>query len=527
MDKLIKLGMLFSLIAVLFAACEKDELDIDALTDFPPGIYSVSPADNGKITIGNFDVRVDFVDGQASPLSSATVIISDEFGNELGSATKALSGTRDSLIIPGSDFNAELLGAGNYTLDISVTDSKGQTAERTTVFEISLLAFAANNNEMYLAGGFNGWGADAFELVGDYTWELRDVDLLGDEWKIKNTPDWTDQDWGDSDCDGIMENTTGGGPNTACGYSGLSIVTFNDQTLEYSVRPAVEFATNLSGLYLMGDFNDFEGGEFGFSLVDDNTWTIAEVPMEPGHKFRFAEMPNFMGKNFSDTDGDGVAEEFGETNIVFPENAEPGYYSFTFNDATLEYSYEFVSGFSMIESIGIIGSATQGGWDSDTDMIDNGDGTYSVFIGLLDGEIKFRANDDWIDDWGDDDADGVAEYKGANIAVSFGVYRITFDLNTLNYTLEPMNIGIIGSATPGGWDSDTDMTPDAMNPNILTVNIDLIDGEVKFRANDDWIDDWGDDDADGVAEYKGANIAVSTGTYDVSFNINTLEYTIN
>ena len=149
MDKLIKLGMLFSLIAVLFAACEKDELDIDALTDFPPGIYSVSPADNGKITIGNFDVRVDFVDGQASPLSSATVIISDEFGNELGSATKALSGTRDSLIIPGSDFNAELLGAGNYTLDISVTDSKGQTAERTTVFEISLLAFTANNNEMY------------------------------------------------------------------------------------------------------------------------------------------------------------------------------------------------------------------------------------------------------------------------------------------------------------------------------------------------------------------------------------------
>ena len=50
-----------------------------------------------------------------------------------------------------------------------------------------------------------------FELVGDYTWEIRDVDLLGDEWKIKNTPDWTDQDWGDSDCDGIMENTTGGG----------------------------------------------------------------------------------------------------------------------------------------------------------------------------------------------------------------------------------------------------------------------------------------------------------------------------
>lgn len=47
--------------------------------------------------------------------------------------------------------------------------------------------------------------------------------------------------------------------------------------------------------------------------------------------------------------------------------------------------------------------------------------------------------------------------------------------------MTPIAIGIIGSATPSGWDSDTDMTYSIEN-RCWTITTDLTDGEIKFRA---------------------------------------------
>jgi hypothetical protein len=523
-----QLKYLLYLLALVFIgfACTDDDLDADALTDLPPGIMSITP--NSQVTIGEFDVLAILVDGENSPLASATLTVSDEFGNVLGTKSRDLSGTLDSIKLEAAEFNAALLGEGNYVIDLLASDVSGNEVTRTVEFSITNSLFASNHSEMWLAGSFNGWdetGTHPLVLIANNTWEIQNVDLQGEGWKLKNCLTWCDEDWGDPECDNIMNsNLSGGNSDTQCGFTGAVNIRFNDQTLEYEIRPAVEFATNLSGLYLMGDFNSFEGGDYRFSLVDDHTWVLQEVLIAPGMKFRFAEMPNFMGKNFGDADMDGIAEEFADANAVFPESEEEGYYSFTFNDATLEYSYEFVRGLN--PEIGIIGSATPGGWDNDTDMVNNGDGTYTIYIGLLDGEIKFRANDEWTDDWGDDDApSNTLEYKGGNIPVSFGLYKIDLDLNELSYSLEPITFGIIGSATPGGWDNDTDLTPDPLTPSVLKVNIDLVDGEIKFRANNEWIDDWGDDDApSNTLEYKGANIPVMAGNYDVTVNILTFEY---
>ncbi|MCB0593205.1 MAG: SusF/SusE family outer membrane protein [Lewinellaceae bacterium] len=612
--KIIKLLSLLLGIVLIALSCSKDKLDGDALTDLPPGILSITPADKSKVVVGDFDIKVLLADGVNSPLASATVTLSDEFGNMLGTKTSALSGTRDSIVLEGSEFGAELLGPGGYVIDILATDASGNEVNRKTTFEISLLPFAANNDVMYIAGGFNGWGADEMALVGDYTWEVV-VDIQGGEFKLKNTPDWTDQDWGDGNCDGIMEVTTGGGPNTpaGCAPSGEVKFRFNDQTLAYSILPTVEFETKLSGLYLLGSFNNFEGSQYKFNLVADNTWELPEVELKTGDKFKFAEGPNFMGRNWGDNDGDGIAEEFG-SNIMFMEqgafysitfneksleytltfqrfpsigiigSATPGgwdndtnmtdngdgtfsilidlidgeakfrandswdvnwggtdwpsgiaslngpnipvtagLYDVTFNPSTGEYSFEENAG---IVSVGIIGSATPGGWDSDTNMKDNGDGTYTLLIGLLDGEAKFRANDDWPINWGGAGfPSGTGEQDGPNIPVTQGLYLVTFDSNTGEYNFGPASVGIIGSATPGGWDSDTDMTPDATDPNVVKVTLDLVDGEAKFRLNNDWPTNWGGADfPSGTGTQDGPNIPVAAGTYDISFNVLTGEY---
>ncbi|WP_457616594.1 RagB/SusD family nutrient uptake outer membrane protein [Lutibacter sp.] len=87
---------------------------------------------------------------------------------------------------------------------------------------------------------------------------------------------------------------------------------------------------------------------------------------------------------------------------------------------------------------GLVGSATLNGWGG-PDMSLYQTGTTNVFAGyfnLADGEIKFRRDNDWAFNYGDNGADGTLESGGANIAVNAGLYKVTLDLNNLTYTIE-------------------------------------------------------------------------------------------
>lgn len=102
-----------------------------------------------------------------------------------------------------------------------------------------------------------------------------------------------------------------------------------------------------------------------------------------------------------------------------------------------------------------------------------------------------------------------------------GVYRL--QANTSNMTWSATRIttwGIIGSATAGGWGASTAMTYDiAGGFYVLTTN--LTAGELKFRANNDWAINFGDNNpADGKPEYGGDNIQITTaGNYTITLDI--------
>lgn len=87
------------------------------------------------------------------------------------------------------------------------------------------------------------------------------------------------------------------------------------------------------------------------------------------------------------------------------------------------------------------------------------------------------------------------------------------------------SVGIIGSATPTGWDSDTDLT--FVSGTNYEITIDLVVGEAKFRTNDDWGTNWGAGDfPTGTGTQDGPNIPIATaGTYRVEFNTSTGAYT--
>ncbi len=206
-----------------------------------------------------------------------------------------------------------------------------------------------------------------------------------------------------------------------------------------------------------------------------------------------------------------------------------GQYHVELDTAVPEYRFELMS------PMGIIGSATPNGWDSDINMYpdQSNPNAWFIVLDLVAGECKFRLDDDWTDNWGGGNFPmDTAEYNSAgNIVVDqAGEYFITFDTATLIYEFREnvnfQSIGLIGSATPSGWDADTNMVKDANDPNLYQLDIDLIDGEVKFRANDDWADNWGGTDfPSGIAVSNSPdNIPVTAGRYRVSFNVETLEY---
>lgn len=192
-------------------------------------------------------------------------------------------------------------------------------------------------------------------------------------------------------------------------------------------------------------------------------------------------------------------------------------------------------------TVGIIGSATPGGWDVDTDMRLNDPervdkATWTTIIYLTGGEeVKFRANDGWDVNWGNSAfPSGIATNGGDNIPIpTSGYYKVVFNDETGDYTFTMQNtpnfntIGIIGSATAGGWDADTDLTPDSSDPHVWTGTVTLTDGEVKFRADDDWANNWGANTyPSGWAVGGGDNIPVTAGTYAVWFNDATGFYAI-
>ena len=81
---------------------------------------------------------------------------------------------------------------------------------------------------------------------------------------------------------------------------------------------------------------------------------------------------------------------------------------------------------------------------------------------------------------------------------------------------------IIGSATPGGWGTETPMTYNYCK-RVWSITIALTKDEFKFRANNGWAVNLGDDGADGKLEPNGANIASpGVGLYDVTLDVNAL-----
>ena len=178
---------------------------------------------------------------------------------------------------------------------------------------------------------------------------------------------------------------------------------------------------------------------------------------------------------------------------------------------------------------GIIGDATPLGWGSSTDMIYNATtDTYSISLDLTAGEFKFRLDNSWTTNYGDDGNNLSLEAGGSNIAVAAGRYTIVANFNTKTYRITRLvnAWGVIGDATPTGWGADTLMDYDPVTQKYSII-MKMAVGSFKFRLNHDWGTNYGDNGNDLSLDGGGANIAIAApGTYYITADFTGLTYTI-
>ena len=153
---------------------------------------------------------------------------------------------------------------------------------------------------------------------------------------------------------------------------------------------------------------------------------------------------------------------------------------------------------------------------------------YEGYINFTDGaphDFKMVKGNNWgAGDFGSAGGNNLQNF-GPNLTMTgaAGVYLVK--ANTQNMTWSYTRIatwGIIGSAVPvTGWNSSVAMTFNA-GTGSWTITTNLLGGqELKFRANNDWAINLGDDaPRDNKPDYNGGNIPIAAdGNYTISLDI--------
>jgi len=223
------------------------------------------------------------------------------------------------------------------------------------------------------------------------------------------------------------------------------------------------------------------------------------------NEWKFASKPNWNGPNYGAGATPGTLDASGGN-----FNSSAGYYKLNVDANALTYT-------AVATVWGVIGAASPGGWDDETALsYDPATSTWRGGMPLTVGEIKFRANHSWDYNYGSTAGNATLDAGGKNIPITIAEdHYFVLDLSHPNeYTYSANRWGIIGSATPGGWDSDQNMTWDG-TLKAMKITVDLTAGEFKFRANDGWDYNLGGDI--NALTPNGANIAIaSAGNYTIT-----------
>lgn len=154
------------------------------------------------------------------------------------------------------------------------------------------------------------------------------------------------------------------------------------------------------------------------------------------------------------------------------------------------------------------------GWNQIDYLASENGNNFTGYMYLNQGGFKFCSEPNWNGTNYGADFSTAADAGNIVMTEEPGYYKIDVDLEAKTYTLTSITtIGVIGSATAGGWDSDQDMTYNQTERCWEIKDLALNEGKMKFRANGAWDINWGGS-VDALVQ-GGGDLSVEAGTYDI------------
>jgi hypothetical protein len=295
----------------------------------------------------------------------------------------------------------------------------------------------------------------------------------------------------------------------------------------------IEFANWRKPIYIVGEATSVGwdiANALEMNFISPNVWA-GTFELKAGKEFKFfpekGSWDNGMGANLF-------------TNFIGCTAVDGG----NFKNSGTSDGYYFVivdlnsKTITVSDSPKILGGSVVAGWTPGDaiamQMVETGVYDTYQYITVDGSGFKFvPQKSGWDGDLGASKttAGSLAQTDEDNLSVTKdGFYRVRTKMNDFTYTVDETVWGIIGDATPGGWGEDTNMTfTAAKGEYVWKADVTLTNGFIKFRANDDWAINFGDNGANGSLEYGGDNIAVTAGTYHIELILNSatgFKYTI-
>ena len=147
---------------------------------------------------------------------------------------------------------------------------------------------------------------------------------------------------------------------------------------------------------------------------------------------------------------------------------------------------------------------------------------YVYMAGASTHYFKYTNARDWNHTNYGDGGNGTFSTDGLAAGLSVpdgGYYYLTANLNNNTWTATKTTWGIIGDATPGGWNNDTQLS---YNPTtqLWTVTVNMVaNGSFKFRANNGWALDFGIDNTGKLVYADNPFLGYTPGLNNLSVSI--------
>lgn len=327
------------------------------------------------------------------------------------------------------------IGGNNnyYSCQVNIVPFPNEMEIETAYYLVGTI----DNWEVAGAIKFNHSSKDQYEdPVFTVTFDVtEDQAKEGWWWKVipqstYATGNWSDADYsqfgvatnGDTAASGTLKAKKDGQDPGAGMFteSGKWILTINMLEMTYEFSPAPSY------LYTPGNSNSW-------NQLNSQWLTSTDGEVFTGYayldgEFKFSSQPNWDGVNYGATDAEGELSTDGGAGNLNAEKA--GLYWCEVNITALTYKLTY------IETIGVIGDSTPGGWDNSTPLTPSENFlTWTGEIKFGSGEFKFRANNGW-----DVNLGGSLEnltQGGENMpSPGDGTYKVTLDLSQLPYSAQ-------------------------------------------------------------------------------------------